>query len=45
MISMTDAAGNTWTYEYDNEGQQTAVIDPAGGRSTTSYDENGAYFF
>ena len=28
-------------YEYDNDRRRTAVVDPAGTRSETTYDENG----
>ena len=33
--------GHTTTYEYDNAGHQTAVIDALGGTTTMQYDANG----
>ncbi|MEV6395909.1 RHS repeat-associated core domain-containing protein [Streptomyces sp. NPDC051907] len=39
--TVTDPAGNTWTYAFDNRGQLTAVDDPDKGVTTTAYDELG----
>ncbi|OYO12335.1 hypothetical protein CGZ98_08415 [Enemella evansiae] len=37
----TDPAGNTWTYNYNLQGQQTSGDDPDTGRSSHSYDVAG----
>ncbi|MFD0531595.1 hypothetical protein ACFQ1I_41450 [Kitasatospora arboriphila] len=37
----TDAAGNTWTYGYDQRGRQTTATDPDAGASTRTYDSDG----
>ncbi|MBB4922720.1 RHS repeat-associated core domain-containing protein [Kitasatospora kifunensis] len=36
----TDAAGNTWTYQYDLRGRQTSATDPDTGTTQTFYDVN-----
>ena len=41
LTSMTDPAGNTWSYEYDLLGRNTASIDPDTGRTETTYYDNG----
>jgi RHS repeat-associated protein len=38
LATITDAAGNTWTYAYDLLGDQTSVTDPDSGTTTTTYD-------
>ncbi len=40
LATMTDAAGDTWTYGYDVRGNQTSVFDPDKGASTSTYDED-----
>ncbi|WP_309228132.1 RHS repeat domain-containing protein [Streptomyces lunaelactis] len=39
--TVTDPAGNTWTYTFDNRGQQTKADDPDKGLATTTYDKLG----
>ncbi|HXS64574.1 MAG TPA: RHS repeat-associated core domain-containing protein [Streptosporangiaceae bacterium] len=38
LATITDAAGNTWTYAYDLLGDQTSATDPDNGTTTTTYD-------
>ncbi|MCX4237245.1 polymorphic toxin-type HINT domain-containing protein [Streptomyces ortus] len=38
---VTDAEGNSWNYEYDLLGQQTAAHDPDAGTSRSVYDDRG----
>ncbi|MYR56501.1 RHS repeat protein, partial [Streptomyces sp. SID625] len=40
-LTVTDPAGNVWTYTFDARGQQTDVDDPDKGKSHTAYDELG----
>lgn len=40
-ITVTDPAGNTWTYGFDARGQQTDVDDPDKGKNHTTYDKAG----
>lgn len=40
-VNVTDPAGNTWTYTFDNRGQQTKADDPDKGITTTVYDDLG----
>lgn len=37
---MTDPLGAAWSYEYDSNGDRTAVIDPEGDKRTWAYDED-----
>ncbi|MEH0545041.1 RHS repeat-associated core domain-containing protein [Streptomyces sp. B21-105] len=39
--TVTDPAGNTWSYTFDARGQETDVDDPDKGKSHTSYDKLG----
>jgi len=39
--SVTDPAGNTWTYAYDQRGRETSSTDPDKGTVVTSYDAAG----
>lgn len=41
MTSMTDAAGNGWTWEYDLLGNKLVSKDPDSGVSKNSYDDAG----
>lgn len=41
LATATDAAGNTWSYEYDFRGRRVVVDDPDAGTSTMSYDAAG----
>ncbi|WP_412748237.1 polymorphic toxin-type HINT domain-containing protein [Krasilnikovia sp. M28-CT-15] len=41
LKTLTDAAGNTWSYTYDLRGRRTAAKDPDTGTSTTTYDAAG----
>ncbi|WP_436846522.1 RHS repeat domain-containing protein [Streptomyces massasporeus] len=38
-LTVTDPAGNVWTYTFDARGRQTDVDDPDQGKSHTTYDE------
>nr|BFD88601.1 RHS repeat-associated core domain-containing protein [Streptomyces sp. Xyl84] len=40
-LTVTDPAGNVWTYTFDARGQKTDVDDPDKGKSHTAYDELG----
>jgi RHS repeat-associated protein len=39
--SVTDPAGNTWSWEYDQRGRTVAAYDPDAGTTTTTYDVAG----
>lgn len=39
--TVTDPAGNVWTYTFDNRGQQVAVNDPDKGLTNLTYDDAG----
>ncbi|MGW8748412.1 RHS repeat domain-containing protein [Streptomyces sp. NPDC055794] len=39
--TVTDPAGNTWTYTYDARGQKTDADDPDKGKTHTTYDTLG----
>lgn len=39
--TVTDAFGRATVTHFDSLGRPTKVVDPAGGQTTTSYDENG----
>ncbi|MGQ4397799.1 RHS repeat domain-containing protein [Streptomyces violaceoruber] len=39
--TVTDPAGNTWTYTFDARGQKTDADDPDKGKSHTTYDTLG----
>ncbi|GAA3320475.1 RHS repeat-associated core domain-containing protein [Arthrobacter ramosus] len=41
MTSMTDTAGNQWSWAFDTAGRQTTANDPDTGTTTTSYDASG----
>ena len=41
LASVTDAAGNGWSYGYDLLGDQTSASDPDAGASTSVYDNAG----
>jgi YD repeat-containing protein len=41
LESMTDAAGNKWSYTYDLLGRQTSATDPDSGASSSTYDLTG----
>ncbi|WP_051969856.1 RHS repeat-associated core domain-containing protein [Kitasatospora azatica] len=36
-----DAAGNTWSYSYDQRNRQISAVDPDTGTTTQSYDADG----
>ncbi|MFF4010641.1 polymorphic toxin-type HINT domain-containing protein [Streptomyces sp. NPDC001717] len=38
LASVTDAAGNKWSYEYDARGRQTASQDPDTGRAEAGFN-------
>jgi RHS repeat-associated protein len=38
LVSVEDAEGNVTTYEYDGEGNRTAVVEPKGASFRTEYD-------
>ncbi|MFC0432206.1 RHS repeat-associated core domain-containing protein [Kutzneria buriramensis] len=39
--TVVDAAGNSWSYEYNLLGQQTSATDPDAGTTTSTYDNGG----
>ncbi|WP_306316680.1 MULTISPECIES: RHS repeat domain-containing protein [unclassified Streptomyces] len=39
--TVTDPAGNKWSYGFDARGQQVTADDPDKGKSTTTYDKVG----
>ncbi|MFV0535124.1 MAG: hypothetical protein ACK5MR_15940, partial [Cumulibacter sp.] len=41
LASMTDAAGNEWTWDYDLAGNEVSVDDPDSGLSTSMFDLAG----
>ncbi|MFI7511202.1 FG-GAP-like repeat-containing protein [Micromonospora aurantiaca] len=41
ITSVTDGAGNTWSFNYDLLGRQTSRVDPDAGTTTSTYDKNG----
>jgi RHS repeat-associated protein len=41
LATITDTAGNTWSYGYDLLGDQTSQSDPDAGASTSTYDPDG----
>ncbi|MDQ0242438.1 colicin E5-related ribonuclease [Arthrobacter bambusae] len=41
MTSMTDTAGNQWTWAFDTAGRQISANDPDTGSTSTSYDASG----
>jgi len=41
LASVTDAAGNTWSYGYDLNGDQVSQADPDAGATASSYDPAG----
>ncbi|WJK32836.1 RHS repeat-associated core domain-containing protein [Solwaraspora sp. WMMA2065] len=40
QASVTDPAGNVWTYEYDQRGRKTEAVDPDSGTSTFTYNDH-----
>lgn len=40
-LTVTDPAGNAWTYGFDARGQQTDIDDPDKGKSHITYDDLG----
>ncbi|MCZ7423706.1 hypothetical protein O7605_29785 [Verrucosispora sp. WMMA2121] len=38
LKSVSDASGNTWSYQYDIRGRQTFADDPDRGETTTAYN-------
>ncbi|MFJ4678444.1 polymorphic toxin-type HINT domain-containing protein [Kitasatospora sp. NPDC088783] len=40
-LTRKDAAGNTWSYEYDQRGRQTKATDPDTGVSLQTWDDAG----
>ena len=41
VATMTDNAGNQWSYAYDLHGREIQSVDPGAGTSTTAYDADG----
>jgi RHS repeat-associated protein len=39
MSTLTDVAGNQWSWEFDQRGRLTATVDPDSGRTTMTYDD------
>ena len=40
QATVADAAGNTWSYQYNLLGDQTSATDPDSGTTTNIYDDN-----
>ncbi len=41
LATITDAAGNQWSYAYNLAGDQTSATDPDAGTTTSTYDAAG----
>ncbi|MFI1256501.1 RHS repeat domain-containing protein [Streptomyces netropsis] len=41
LSQVNDAAGNSWSYGYDQLGRQTSAADPDKGTTTSTYDDRG----
>lgn len=41
LASVTDAAGNTWAYTYDQRGREIETVDPDKGTTVSTYDHAG----
>jgi RHS repeat-associated protein len=41
LMTVTDAAGNTWSYTYNLNGDQTSQTDPDSGTTSSTYDPAG----
>ena len=41
LAGITDASGNTWSYTYDQLGNQLTQADPDAGKSASTYDNAG----
>ncbi|MFJ9263614.1 RHS repeat-associated core domain-containing protein [Streptomyces bacillaris] len=41
LAEVTDPAGNSWSYAYDQQGRQTRANDPDKGTKHTTYDDRG----
>ncbi|TDC73098.1 polymorphic toxin-type HINT domain-containing protein, partial [Streptomyces hainanensis] len=41
LDTLTDAAGNRWTYDYDQLGRTIESTDPDAGRVTSAYNDRG----
>ncbi|MGH3656050.1 MAG: SpvB/TcaC N-terminal domain-containing protein, partial [Micromonosporaceae bacterium] len=41
LKTVTDEAGNTWSYAYDDRGRKTSSTDPDAGTTTFDYDDLG----
>ncbi|MBN1315214.1 MAG: hypothetical protein JXA42_07095, partial [Anaerolineales bacterium] len=41
LASHVDLAGETWEYQHNARGQQTLVVNPAGGQTTYTYNSDG----
>lgn len=41
LAGITDAVGNTWSYSYDELGDQLSQTDPDAGTTTTTFDNAG----
>lgn len=39
LTKLTEPAGNTWTYDYDQRGNQKLAVDPDKGTTTSEYDD------
>jgi RHS repeat-associated protein len=39
--TVTDTAGNAWSYGYDTQGRQTSATSPDTGTATSTYDDAG----
>ncbi|MFF1867816.1 polymorphic toxin-type HINT domain-containing protein [Kitasatospora herbaricolor] len=41
LVRATDAAGNSWSWEYDLLGRQTKAVDPDKGTTLSTYNHDG----
>ncbi|WP_329119298.1 polymorphic toxin-type HINT domain-containing protein [Streptomyces sp. NBC_01465] len=45
VAKLTDAAGNVWSYGYDQSGNQTSTHDPDKGDSTSHFDDRNQLIY
>ncbi len=41
LLSLEEPNGVSWTYEYDEDGNRTSMVDPLGNETTYEYDTDG----
>ncbi|UCE20460.1 MAG: right-handed parallel beta-helix repeat-containing protein [Gemmatimonadota bacterium] len=42
LLTLTDQAGQNWSYSYNSMGQMTSATNPAGGTTNYSYNSDGS---